>query len=357
MNSRSRRAVPPRPRRPRRGNGQRTRILVFAVVVATVIASVVAYLARVQADREQRDRAAPTVATADLATIMARPRIIFRNNARSDYGVVAMVALADPRGPRGLTERKCDRAAAAADRVLCVSLDRTAVTYKSELLDVNLEVLDELPLGGISSRARLSADGTLAATTAFTSVGDTYASASFSTRTFISAVTDTRTESMFLEDFTLIHDGSKIAPVDRNYWGVTFAADDRTFYATVKFSGQTWLVHGDLDTRTMTTMRSDAECPSLSPDGLRLVYKKRNGMPAGQWRLTSLDLASGREVALAETRSIDDQVAWLDNATVLYGVPGSGGDPDIYDVWQVPADGTGEPAVLIMQASSPTVVG
>jgi hypothetical protein len=351
--------------RPRSGSTQtrtwanragRFRIITFGLIVCAVIAAVATYLIHVKSDRDRRDRAAPKVATTGLATIAGQPRIVFRNNARSDFGVIAMVALRDPSGPRGLTDHKCDRVAASADRLLCLSLDRTAVTYKSELLDSDRQALTELPLGGIASRARLSADGTLAATTAFTSVGDSYASASFSTRTYISAVGSRPIRSWFLEDFALVRDGHRITPADRNYWGVTFAADDHTFYATVKFGGQTWLVRGDLTTRTVITLGSDAECPSLSPDGTRLVYKKRMGLAAGHWRLTELDLASGRETPLAETRSVDDQVAWLDNDTVLYGLPGSGGDPDIYDVWRVPADGSGTPRVLITQASSPTVV-
>ena len=52
----------------------------------------------------------------------------------------------------------------------------------------------------------------------------------------------------------------------------------------------------------MTALRTDAECPSLSPDGSRLVYKKRLGNPdPGVWRLASLDLATGVETVLAET--------------------------------------------------------
>ena len=40
----------------------------------------------------------------------------------------------------------------------------------------------------------------------------------------------------------------------------------------------------------------------------------------GTWRLHVLELATLRETALAETRSVDDQVEWLDDDTVLYGV-------------------------------------
>jgi hypothetical protein len=54
------------------------------------------------------------------------------------------------------------------------------------------------------------------------------------------------------------------------------------------------------------------------------------------------------ETALAEERSIDDQIEWLDDRQVLYGEMGS--------LWIVPADGSGEPRRFMTQASSPAVV-
>ena len=88
-----------------------------------------------------------------------------------------------------------------------------------------------------------------------------------------------------------------------------------------------------------------------------MAYKTRQGNPApGQWRLAVDDLATGKETLLAETRSVDDQVEWLDDSTVLYALPRSGSEATTTDVWQVPADGTGSPSVYIPQASSPAVV-
>ncbi|AUY53446.1 PD40 domain-containing protein [Streptomyces sp. CB01881] len=93
------------------------------------------------------------------------------------------------------------------------------------------------------------------------------------------------------------------------------------------------------------------ECPSLSPDGTRLAYRSR--LSGGGWRLTVLRLADLAELPLAETRSADDQPAWLDDATVAYGLPHDGTDAD---VWAVPADGSGRPAVLARDAESPAVL-
>ena len=76
-----------------------------------------------------------------------------------------------------------------------------------------------------------------------------------------------------------------------------------------------------------TTMRTDAECPSLSPDGTRWPTRSAATAARGDWRLAVLDLATGKETQLAETRSVDDQVEWLDDDRILYGLPGEGTRP------------------------------
>jgi hypothetical protein len=177
---------------------------------------------------------------------------------------------------------------------------------------------------------------------------------SFSTRTVISAVPGDTLGS--LEDFTLVHDGRAVEPVDRNYWGVTFAPDDDTFYATVRWSNQTWLVRGSLSQRRMVTLHEDAECPSLSPDGRHIVYKQRGGLPLGTWRLVDYDVGTGTVTPLSETRSVDDQVEWLDDTHVLYALPRPGSQPEIDDVWSVPISGAEKPKVFLREASSPAVV-
>ena len=84
-------------------------------------------------------------------------------------------------------------------------------------------------------------------------------------------------------------------------------------------------------------LHENVECPSLSPDGTKIAFKKASGpSTARKWRFTVLDLRTGVETPLPETRSIDDQLAWLDDSHVLYGVPrGSSGRTD---VWCQPAD-------------------
>jgi hypothetical protein len=199
-----------------------------------------------------------------------------------------------------------------------------------------------LQLWGNPSRVRVSASGALVGWTVFRT-GDTYlVPGAFATT---AGIFDLRTGAHHgsLEDFTTYLDGKPYAAVDRNFWGVTFAPDDRTFYATMATAGKTWLMRGDLSAGRMTAIRQNVECPSISPDGTRIAYKFRTGK---NWRLHVLDLASGRDVALAEPDHVDDQPAWLDEKTVAYGKKSA--------VYAVPADGSGTPHHLV-DGSSPSV--
>jgi hypothetical protein len=66
-----------------------------------------------------------------------------------------------------------------------------------------------------------------------------------------------------------------------------------------------------------------------------------------------LDLRTDVETPLPETRSIDDQLVWLDDQHVMYGVPrGSSGR---VDVWVSPLTG-GTPRLLVPDADSPAAV-
>lgn len=332
----------------------RARVLALAVVGFVLVAGTAAYLLHSREAQQRAIAAAPTQTTAPLTSIAAGPRIVFRNTAiGQDYGRVAMVRLQAPGGPRAFTGYSCDRVFAAAGRTLCLASDAGLVTtYTAKTWADAGGPATNLPLSGVPSRARLSPDGRLAATTSFVS-GHSYAAGSFSTRTVIS---EPGRSSLDLETFRMVHRGKAIRPVDRNFWGVTFARDGDGFFATVRFSGTTWLVRGRLSTRTVETMRSDAECPSLSPDGTHVAYKKRGDRAPGDWRLAVLDLRTQRERLLTEQRSIDDQVEWLDDDQILYGLPGAGSRAAETNVWMVRADGTGAPRLLIPQAWSPAVV-
>jgi len=333
----------------------RVRIVVLLVVCLIVLGGALALVLAARANRDQMRRDSGAIVHVDFAKLMSGPRIVFRNtNLRDGYGKLAVVSLADPSGPRAISATGCDRLYATTSRVVCLSSTQGILsTHAARVLDDSLHVVQNLPLTGIPSRTRLTHDGRFVATTSFVA-GDSYAGTSFSTRTLISRVGVAPRAD--LEGFSLWHGGHVIKPADRNFWGVTFAADDDTFFATVAWGGHTWLARGSISPQTLTTLHEDAECPSLSPDGTNVVFKQRGDLPPGKWRLADYNLATGRVTLLAETRSVDDQVEWLDDTHVLYGLARTGSEAAIYDVWSVPSDGTGQPALLIPEAWSPAIV-
>ncbi|MEV0586797.1 hypothetical protein [Nonomuraea sp. NPDC050310] len=240
------------------------------------------------------------------------------------------------------TDRRCERFYRAADTGVCLVVEPGAVPKTFALvLDRNMREVRRVRIAGIPSRARVSASGRMISWTVFVT-GDSYNSGGFSTWT---GILDTKTGYLVtnMEEIPLFLDGKRYYSVDVNYWGVSFAADDNRFYATVSTKGRTYLVEGDYANWRAKTLAQNVECPSLSPDGTRLAFKKR--MPGGDWRLHVLDLATMRQTPLGEPANVDDQAAWLDTKTVLYGRAG--------DVWSVPADGTGQPKRLVTGASSP----
>jgi hypothetical protein len=334
----------------------RWRLGLFAAIVLVALVGAAGYVWYEHDAQADEVANAPALAIRpDLPAVAAEPHLVFRNTALGDdYGRVALVPLSTPDGPRAVTPASCDRVYATAQEVICLASDKGLVTtYQAKLLGPDWAPRRDLPLTGIPSRARLSRDGALVATTTFV-FGDSYAKpGQFSTRT---VVYRTHAEAIGdVEQFRLVVDGKTVTAKDKNIWGVTFAGEDR-FYATAASGSKTWLVAGSLSARTLTALRQDAECPSLSPDGTKIAFKKHGKLAPGHWRLAVYDIATGRETLLAEERSVDDQAEWLDDNQVVYGLPRSGGGAATSDVWAVRADGTGEPRVLVPDAWSPAVV-
>jgi hypothetical protein len=290
-----------------------------------------------------------------VAAASSEAHVTFRNMREDDptAGQVGLASLGAPDGPRAVTGLRCMRVYVAAGNGICLALDDNVFSpYRLAFFGPDFNVRREQPLGGVPSRARVSPDGRYGSSTVFVS-GDSYASGSFSTRTRIWDMA-TGDEVAELEQFTVWRDGKEIQNPDFNFWGVTFAGQPGTFYATLGTGGHRYLVRGDLASKGVEVLRDGVECPSLSPDGTRLAFKQRVGSgPVPEWRPAVLDLATLQDHPLAETRSVDDQIEWLDDHTVLYAVDTGTGAPSI---WSASADGRGQAQKFVTGADSPAVV-
>ena len=299
-------------------------------------------------------QSSPRGRPADIAAMAARPHVLFRHTgAGADFSALAMTALDAPEGPRQMLGMTCQRVSFSAGQGLCLHLERGVFnTYTAVVLDETLKAGTSIKLEGLPSRTRTSPDGRIGAVTVFV-IGDDYA-ADFSTRTTLTDLSS-GDEIGELEQFSTWKDGARIRAVDFNFWGVTFARDGNTFYAALRTAGKTYLVRGELALRRLTVMRENVECPSLSPDNRMLAYKKRVGPSPDSWRIHVLDLQTNVERILeGEKRYIDDQVEWLDDRHVLYGVPRR--TTSISDVWVVSTDNAEPARVFLSAAESPVVV-
>jgi hypothetical protein len=292
-------------------------------------------------------------ATGPLALPSARTQPYIAYQLVSDNPLddlhVGLVDVAKPRMPVTVLPLRCQRIDVNDGAGLCLIPKTSALRagFDVKVLGPNLDVRHTITLGGIPSRARVSPDGHYGAVTAF-QIGHSYASpGQFSTSTTL--IDLTRGRKLYnLETLTILRDGKRFHARDFNFWGVTFTRRPGFYYATLASGGHTYLVKVDMHRKTGEVLQTNVECPSLSPDNTRIAFKKRVDDANGRWRLTVLDLRTMRETPLAETSSVDDQAEWLDDDHILFSLDNQ--------VWEVRADGTGRPELLLQGAQSPSVV-
>jgi hypothetical protein len=347
----------------------RARILVCAACCGLMVFGMIAYLnwtrsqvsAAATLDEPVMIHGAETTA---LAALRREPHLVFRNMSRGpEHGALAFATLERP-GRRYATDTFCQRVYFRAGTGLCLTVEqRPRIRERAYLFDDALAIRQRVDLQGTPSRGRVSSDGRLAAFTVFVR-GDSYAKQLFSTRTRILNSYNGQTLAD-LEDFEVVNNGAPLKSVDFNYWGVTFSHDGVTFYATLGTNGQQYLVRGDLRSRRVVVLRSGVECPSLSPDEQHIAFKLAMSPGSRVWRPAVLRLSDLSVTTLSETRSVDDQIEWLDDAHVLYGireelatiVPGVDGVMrGRANIWMLAADGTGSPQLFLEDGESPSVV-
>jgi hypothetical protein len=287
-----------------------------------------------------------TDARPQAGAVLARSDVMVRAVEPSNQQLNGRVFIVDHGKVKQLPgDLSCERVYFAVGRGLCMGVAPSGVDYTAEVFDAKMQVLNTIPLSGLPSRARISEDGRYGAMTVFVS-GDSYleSSTAFSTRTYVVDMASGKAIDQ-LEQFSVSKDGKPFDAVDFNFWGITFDPNDSDrFYATLGTGDHHYLVEGSIKGREMKVVRDGVECPSLSPDGKQIAYKSRIGH-SNRWYLRVLDVATLKDHGVAETDSIDDQAEWLDNDTLAYS--------DGTNVYTVPADGSGEPGLLVRDASSP----
>jgi hypothetical protein len=325
---------------------RRTAIFVLILAAAVVGAAVSIALAVAKAHGSSPPEGVRIETGVATLRNLRAPQLVFRNAIPDKtFGHVAYAPLSNPDAHRTITKLVCDRVYYAAGRGLCLKAATAfSSSYRAEIFDADFHVLKSFSIPGIPSRARISRDGRFGAVTTFVN-GDSYAPGNFSTRT---TIVNLRTSAALgdLEKWTVSRDGEPFKRRDFNFWGITFASD-KHIYATLGSGPDTYLLDGDVPTKTFRVLAEHVECPSISPDGTRIAFK-HSVNSHGSWRLYVMDVKTLERHALAEAADVDDQAEWLDNEHVLYWRAG--------DIWKVRADGKGKPVLLVRQASSPTVV-
>ena len=89
-----------------------------------------------------------------------------------------------------------------------------------------------------------------------------------------------------------------------------------------------------------------------------MAFKKKFGSGFDAWwQPAVLDLATRDVRLLPEPRHIDDQIEWMDEGHILYGVGHSISAPlRRSDIWMLSTDGASAPMLFIADAESPAVV-
>ena len=268
------------------------------------------------------------------------------------YGTVGYI---DRQGTRQSTNLECVRLDLNANGGICLD-DTSGLGGGGRGLVLGPDLNPSLRFGiNLPSRAAASPDGEIVAWTGF-AVGHSYLDVGeFATTTQLIEVErgiGANLESSFATfglDNTLIDDET------RNFWGVTFV-DSETFYATIGIGEDTSIVQGSIANSRMQVVHENATCPEVSPDGSTLVVKERRD--GDFFQLVAINTTTGERRDLPEARTVEDQVEFLDDSTIIYGLPneaeGTESQP-AWDIWSLDLNG-GSPQLIIPFADSPAAI-
>lgn len=288
---------------------------------------------------------ASEVETIDPAEIA----LAFVNRVPGDeYGMVGYI---DPSGERHVTGLECSRLDLNEAGGICLSSTAgLGGSGRGFLLAPNLDQTLRFAVN-LPSRAAVSPDGAVVAWTGF-SVGHSYLNpGEFATTTQLISV-DRRVGANLETVFSTYRDDEFVDDVEKNFWGVSFVDSDR-FYATLGTTEGTSIVEGRVSNSRMDVVIENATCAEVSPDGTTLVAKERRG---DFMQLVAIDIATGERRDLPESRSVDDQVEFADDDTILYALPNAEEGTDaqpVFDIWALDLTPGATPRMIIPFADSP----
>lgn len=336
------------------------RLTIFAVVVAVIVVAAGAYLYFVPAESAAITSTGPGVSPdavhlQAIAEIRRGAHVAFRNMVPGPaYGHLSFAPLDG--ASRVATNVSCNRLYFSDKVGVCLAIATAPPGFQGYLIDDSLKVSQSINLPGMPSRARVSRNSQFAAYTVFVA-GDSYLASGLSTRSRIVKI-PSGDDVADLESFAVLRGGKEIHAPDFNFWGVTFTRDANRIYATLGTRGRILLVAGDVAQREFQVIAEDIECPSLSPDESHIAFKKRFGSGFDAWWQPAVFSVATKEVKLLpESKHIDDQIEWLDDAHILYAVGHSpGATVRRADVWRLAIDGNSQPSLFLSDAESPAVV-
>lgn len=279
----------------------------------------------------------------------ANTGLVFVNRTPGDeYGHVGYVTL---EGERIITPLPCERLDWNRFGAVCLQSGSIGSSARGILLDAELRPTAQFS-AATPSRAAVSPDGATVSWSGFVTGHDYLAAGEFSTTTQL--VDTQRQLGVDLEEHfeAFEANGDTVDSIDQNYWGATFVDGER-FYATIGSEGETDIVEGDVLTGELRVVFENASCPEVSPDGSTIVAKEQRDQ---SFQLVAIDTATGVRRDLGEARSVDDQVEWIDNTTIAYGLPnpegGTVGQP-ARDIWVLNISDGSAPRLLLPFADSP----
>jgi len=283
-----------------------------------------------------------------VASIQRGPHLVFQNVVRNeDYAATSLVPLDSPGGMRVATDLVCERVHFAAGHGICLGAEHAAESsYFAAVFGADFAPAARIELGGAPSFARVSPDGRLAAASFQTSPPTELAPIAPSETWLLSTTSGEVVAD--LADFDLVRDGVAVTEPEVDYWGVTFKRDGDGFYASVRYGGNIYLAEGSIAAQRLNVLLGGVSAPSLSPDQTRLAFASLVSSVGPTWRFHLLDLSTGADSALPETRSIDDQMEWMGSDQLLYGLS--------TDIWSVSSSGQTAPQPFLFGGLSPAVV-